>query len=128
MNTLKNSVQLIGHLGIAPTLKTLSNGNQVVNMTMATTERFLSKGIWNQDTQWHKLVIWGKLAAHAEKQLRKGAHVCVKGKITYRSYITPDGETKYVTEIVVYRFVLLEGKNKTAAPQAPVTTEGRSPF
>lgn len=63
-----------------------------------------------EDTQWHNIVIWGKLAEVAGKYLTKGQEVCVEGKLVHRDYQTEKGEKRYVTEINVNDMLMLGGK------------------
>ena len=86
MNALRNRVQLIGHLGNDPQVKSFDNGNKVVKLTVATNSTYNNKaGERVQDTQWHNVVMWGKTAEIAEKYLQKGQEVAIEGKLTTRS-------------------------------------------
>jgi len=108
MNTLRNSVRLIGNLGAAPEVKTLEKGNKVAKLALATNETYTNaKGEKVTETNWHNLVAWGKTAEIVEKYLAKGSEVAIEGKLTSRNYTTKEGEKKYVTEIVVNELVML---------------------
>jgi single-strand DNA-binding protein len=110
MKSLRNSVQLIGHLGKDPEVKTFGDKKKVT-LSIATTDSYKNqKGEKVEDTQWHNLVIWGNLAEMAEKYLKKGAEIAVEGKLVHRVYETDKGEKKYITEINVNNFVMLGGK------------------
>lgn len=110
MKSLKNSVNLIGRLGKDPEVKTFGD-NQKASFSIATNDSYKNqKGEKVEDTQWHNVVIWGKLADEAGKFLKKGAEVAVEGKLVHRSYETEKGEKKYVTEINVNEFLLLGAK------------------
>jgi single-strand DNA-binding protein len=109
MKSLRNSVQLIGRLGKDPEVKTFENGKKAA-FSIATTDSYKNqKGEKVEDTQWHNIVIWGKLAGVAEKYLRKGQEVAIEGKLIHRSY-KADGELRYITEINVSDLVMLGGK------------------
>lgn len=83
MNTLRNSVRLIGNLGAAPEVKNLDNGNKVARINLATNRTYVNaKGDKVTETNWHNLVAWGKTAEIAEKFLDKGKEVAVEGKLT----------------------------------------------
>jgi single-strand DNA-binding protein len=111
MKSLRNSVQLIGHLGKDPEVKTFNNSKKA-SFSIATTDSYKNqKGEKVQDTQWHNIVIWGKLADVAGKYLKKGTEVCVEGKLVHRVYES-GGEKKYVTEINVNDLLMLGGNNK----------------
>lgn len=105
MNTLRNSVQLIGNLGKDIELKTFENGNSVVNFTLATNEFYLnSDGEKVENTQWHSIVAWGKKGEAMKSSLSKGNQVLIQGKLTYRSYEDKSGNKRYVTEVVADNF------------------------
>lgn len=109
MKSLRNSVQLIGRLGKDPEVKTFTNSKKA-SFTIATTDTYKNqKGEKVEDTQWHNIVIWGKLAGVAEKYLKKGNEIAVEGKLVHRAYET-NGEKKYITEINVNDFVMLGAK------------------
>lgn len=111
MKSLRNSVQLIGRLGKDPEVRTFENGKKVANFSIATTDTYKNqKGEKVQDTQWHNLVIWGKLADIAEKYLKKGNEIAIEGKLVHRAFETSKGEKKYVSEINVNDLVMLGGK------------------
>ncbi len=110
MKSLRNSVQLIGRLGKDPEVKVFGEKKRA-SFSIATTEVYKSqKGEKVQDTQWHNVVIWGRLADVAEKYLRKGAEVAVEGRLIHRMYETSDGEKRYITEISVNDLVMLGSK------------------
>jgi single-strand DNA-binding protein len=110
MYALKNKVQLIGNLGNAPEVKTFESGKKVANFRMATTELYRNtKGEKVKETQWHNLVMWGKLAEIAEKYLTVGKEVAVEGKLVNRQYTDKDGNKKYFTEIQVNELLMLGG-------------------
>lgn len=111
MNNFKNKVQLIGNLGSNPEVKNLENGNKVAKMSFATSDVYTnSKGERVEDTEWHNIVMWGKTAEIAEKYLQKGSEVMMEGKLTYRDYTNKEGEKKYITEVVVSGFMMLDKK------------------
>ncbi|MFV8374328.1 single-stranded DNA-binding protein [Flavobacterium sp. LB1P62] len=110
MNALRNKVQLIGHVGNDPEIKTFDGGKKLVNFTLATNESYKNdKGEKVEETQWHKLVAWGKTAEIIEKYVTKGKEIAIEGKLTHRSYDDKNGEKRYITEVVV-NDVLLLGK------------------
>jgi len=103
-----NKVILIGNLGKDPDLRTFEGGNVVANFTLATTEVYRDKtGNKVEQTEWHNIAMWGKLAEIAGKILRKGAKVYVEGRIKNRSWEDREGHKKQVTEIVAENFTLL---------------------
>ena len=106
MNTLKNSVQLIGNLGKDVELVKFENGNQLAKMTLATNEYYRNKeGEKVEETQWHNIVAWGKKAEVMAKLLKKGSEIAIQGKLTHRTFEDKEGMTKYFTEVVVHDFL-----------------------
>jgi len=110
MNNLRNSVRLIGHLGNAPEIKTVDNGNKMAKLSIATNDFYTDKnGEKQTETIWHNLVAWGKTAELVEQLLHKGTEVAIEGKLNSRSY-EKEGEKKYVTEVVVNDFAVFAKK------------------
>lgn len=102
MATIKNRVQLIGHLGSDPEIKTTETGKKMARISIATNESYKNaSGEWVKDTQWHQLVVWGKLAETLAEKLHKGMEAVVEGKLIHREYIDKTGAKKYVTEVQV---------------------------
>lgn len=115
MNTIKNSVQLMGHLGRDLEFTTFENGNSMAKGTIATNEYYINaKGEKITDTQWHNIVAWGKLAQNMSNILKKGSEFTVKGKLSHRSYEDKEGNKKYMTEVVVSEFLALSKKEVVA--------------
>ena len=111
MNALKNKVQLIGNLGDIPEITKLEAGRMKASFTMATNESYRNaNGEKVTETQWHKVVAWGKLAEIAEKYLTKGTEVAVEGKLMNSNYTDKQGIKRYVTEIVANELLILTKK------------------
>lgn len=111
MNTLRNKVQLIGHLGKAPEIINLESGKKLAKFSMATNENYKNaQGEKQSETQWHNLVAWNKTAEIIEKYVDKGREIAIEGKLTSRSYEDKDGNKRYITEIVVNELLLLGNK------------------
>jgi len=108
MNAMKNRVQLIGHVGQEPEVKTFDGGKKVANITIATNDYYTNdKGEKVENTEWHKVVAWGKTAEIIEKYVTKGKEIAIDGKLAHRSYDDKDGTKRYVTEVVVNDILLL---------------------
>ena len=123
MNNISNQVQLIGRLGAKPEMINLESGSTLAKMSLATKEVYKnSKGEKVIDTQWHKLIAWGKLAENMAAYLDKGQEVAVSGKITYKSYVNKEGKTTNYTEIVASEFMMVGSKRNTNSMEntAPV--------
>jgi len=116
MRNLRNTVRLIGNVGMDPELKTLTNGNTVARFSLATSEGYINKeGEKIIDTQWHRIVAWGKTAQLVEKICRKGNRIAIDGKLTNRSYEDDKGEKKYITEIVANELMVINQQNATTS-------------
>lgn len=101
MNTLRNSVKLIGRLGQDPEVKLLDNGSKVATFSLATSDSFIDKdGRKQEQTQWHSIVVWGNLAGVCEKYLKKGKEIAVDGSLVYRTWDAKNGTRHYKSEIV----------------------------
>ena len=112
MNLLRNSVQLIGHLGKDPEMTKLDNGKRIARVSLATNENYGEKGK-DAQPQWHNLVAWDGKAEFMSQYLKKGQEVAIQGRLSSRSYVAKDGQTKYITEIIVNE-VLLIGRREVA--------------
>jgi len=116
MNNLRNSVRLIGRLGMDPEVKELSQGKKLAKFSLATTESYKDQaGARVSETQWHNIVVWGNTADFVQKYLRKGMEVAVEGKLTNRSYSDKDEVKKYVTEIVLKDVLIIQDPKPSLA-------------
>lgn len=108
MSTLRNKVQLIGHVGNVPEIVNLESGKKLAKFAIATNENYKNaKGEKITDTQWHNVVAWGKVAGLIESYVLKGKEIGIEGKITSRSYEDKDGVKRYVTEIICHELLLM---------------------
>lgn len=98
-----NKVILVGRLGNDPEVRYIPNGGAVANLQVATSESWRDKqtGEMREQTEWHRVVLFGKLAEVAGEYLRKGAQVYIEGQLRTRSWDDSNGVTRYVTEILV---------------------------
>lgn len=110
-----NKVIVVGRLGADPELKTVTGGQNVARLSVATSENWTDKqGQKQERTEWHRIVVWGKLAELCGKYLSKGRQVYVEGRLQTRSWEDPQGQKKYTTEIVANTVQFLGGGNATA--------------
>jgi single-strand DNA-binding protein len=108
MSTLRNKVQLIGHVGNDPEILNLESGKKLAKFSIATNESYKNnKGEKITDTQWHNIVAWGKTAELIENYVPKGKEIGIEGKLTSRSYEDKDGVKKYITEVVCSELLLM---------------------
>lgn len=108
-----NQVNIIGRLGQDPEVKFMSNGTAVCNITVATSERWKDKqtGEQKEETEWHRMVIYGRLAEVAGEYLRKGSLAFFEGSLKTRKWQDQQGVDKYTTEIRVEKMKILSTNN-----------------
>lgn len=105
---MKNRVQLIGRVGQDPEVKTLDGGKKLATVSIATNDVYYKEnGDKVEQTEWHRVIAWGKTADIIEKYVIKGKEIGIEGKLTHRSYDDKNGEKRYVTEIVANEVLLL---------------------
>lgn len=108
MSSLKNKVQLIGHVGQDPEILNLDSGKKVATFSIATNDfRKNEKGEWIEDTQWHNIVVWGNKTETVKNYVTKGREVAIDGKLTHRTYEKEDGSKQYFTEVVCHELLLI---------------------
>ncbi len=106
-----NKVMLIGRLGQDPEIRYTQSGSAVANATIATNENWTDKQGGKQErTEWHSLVLWGKLADLAQSYLKKGSQVYVEGRLQTRDWEDQQGQKHYKTEVVVTTVQFLDSK------------------
>lgn len=128
MNSI-NRATLIGHAGRDPELRHLPSGSEVATIGLATTESWKDKnsGDKKEETTWHNLVFYGRLAEIVAEYVKKGDPLYVEGRITNRTWKDKSGEEKHRTEIVVSEMRMLGGKRSSETqerPQAKPTQKG----
>lgn len=98
-----NKVILVGNLGQDPEVRYMPNGGAVANITLATSESWRDKqtGETKENTEWHRVVLFGKLAEVAGEYLRKGSQVYIEGQLRTRKWQDQGGQERYTTEVVV---------------------------
>jgi single-strand DNA-binding protein len=103
MNRGVNRVTIVGNVGQDPEIRYMPNGNAVANISIATSESWKDRntGQMKDRTEWHRVVLFGKLAEVAGEYLRKGSQVYIEGKLQTRKWQDQSGQDRYSTEIVV---------------------------
>ncbi|EXU76754.1 single-stranded DNA-binding protein [Erwinia mallotivora] len=98
-----NNVTLIGNLGQDPEVRYMPNGNAVTGLSLATSESWRDKqsGEIKEQTEWHRVVLFGKLAEVAGEYLRKGSQIYIEGQLKTRKWTDSNGTERYTTEVVV---------------------------
>ncbi|QYJ75912.1 MULTISPECIES: single-stranded DNA-binding protein [Shewanella] len=123
-----NKVILVGNLGQDPEVRYMPNGNAVANITVATSESWKdNQGQQQERTEWHRVVMFGKLAEITGEYLRKGSQVYLEGKLQTRKWKDQSGQDRYTTEIVVDQsgsMQMLGGRNQGQGQGAPAAGQG----
>jgi single-strand DNA-binding protein len=116
----RNRVELIGRVGQQPEIVTFDNGNKIAKFSMATTEKWKDKntGEKKESTEWHNVVVNGRLVEIVEKYINKGDLISVVGKIKTRSY-GEEGNKKYVSEIHCAEILMFPSKKSMGTVDEP---------
>ena len=115
-----NKVILIGNLGVDPEIRRTQNGTQVATFNLATTERWRGQnGQTQEQTEWHRIVAWAKLAEICGEYLHKGSRVYIEGKLQTRKWQDNDGVDRYTTEIIAKEMKMLTGRESGGRDVAP---------
>jgi single-strand DNA-binding protein len=115
-----NQVQLIGNLGTVPEMKYTSTGKAVATFSMATSRKYNDDNDQlKEETTWHKVIIWEKLAETCNEHLDKGAAVFVQGRINNRSWEDSAGVKHYASEVVANQVIFLDKPTVNVAVPAP---------
>ena len=114
-----NKVIIVGNLGRDPEMRTFPSGDQVANVTIATTDKWKDKqtGEMKEATEWHRVVFNGRLAEIAGQYLRKGSQVYVEGSLRTRKWTDQNGVEKYSTEIRADQMQMLGSRQGMGGPQ-----------
>ena len=120
-----NKVTLIGRLGQDPEIRYTQSGSAVANATIATNDYWTDKqGEKQERTEWHSLVLWGRLADLAQSYLKKGSQVYVEGRLQTRDWEDQQGQKHYKTEDVVTTMQFLDSRISDSEPtQAGASTD-----
>ncbi len=103
-----NKAIVLGNLGQDPDVRSTSSGQMVANFSLATNRSWTDRnGQRQEQTEWHKIVAWAKLAEIIEQYLKKGDQVYIEGRLQTRSWEDKSGEKRYTTEIVAQEMVML---------------------
>ena len=106
-----NKVIIIGRLGSDPEVRCTPSGAAVANFNVATNRSYKDKdGNWQEETDWHRIVLWRRQAEVAKEYARKGSRVYVEGRLQTRSWEDQNGQKRYTTEVVGFDFQLLDSQ------------------
>jgi single-strand DNA-binding protein len=123
-----NKVIILGRLGQDPELKHTPGGMSVCNFTVATSESWADKAGQKQErTEWHRIVVWGKLADLCNQYLTKGRQAFIEGSLQTRSWDDKSGQKRYTTEIVAKTVQFIGGQAGTGAERSEGRNTGGAP-
>ena len=116
-----NKVIIVGFLGNDPEIRTMPTGEQIANITVATSESWTDKNSGEKKTQteWHRIVLYRRLAEIAGQYLHKGSQVYIEGRLKTRKWQDNNGQDRYTTEIQGDNLQMLGGRNQDAAQNQP---------
>lgn len=121
-----NKAILVGRLGKDPEVRHLDGNSVVANFSIATSESYKNKeGNRVESTEWHNIVLWGRLAEIAEQYLKKGDAIYIEGRLQTRSWEDQQGVKKYTTEIVGSNLQMLGGRNDGQSSGGGSTTSAQ---
>ncbi|AKS42387.1 single-stranded DNA-binding protein [Wenzhouxiangella marina] len=114
-----NKVILIGNLGADPETRHTAGGSAVTNLSLATSESWRDRqsGEMRENTEWHRVVLFSKLAEIAGEYLRKGSKVYIEGRLQTRKWQDRDGNDRWTTEIVANEMQMLDSRGDSAPMQ-----------
>lgn len=116
-----NKAIIIGHLGDDPTVKYMPSGSAVANISIATTESWKDKqtGEKQERTEWHRVILFARLAEIVGQYLHKGSQVYIEGRLQTRKWTDKNNVERYTTEIVANDLQMLGSKGAAASSQSP---------
>lgn len=130
-----NKVIIVGHLGRDPETRYMPNGEAVTTINVATTESWKDKnsGEKKEQTEWHRITFYRRLAEVVGQYLRKGSQIYVEGRLQTRKWQDKEGVERYTTEIIADSMQMLGHRTREDAehgskPQAPAATNGRNDY
>ncbi|MCH1425193.1 MAG: single-stranded DNA-binding protein, partial [Burkholderiales bacterium] len=129
-----NKVILVGNLGRDPEVRRMPSGDAMVNLSIATTDTWKDKGGERQEkTEWHRVVMFGRVAEVAGEYLKKGSQAYFEGRLQTRKWTDKEGQDKYTTEVVADRMQMLGSRSGSGGggggeSQSSVKSSGSSEF
>ena len=129
-----NKVIIVGNVGRDPETRYMPSGDAVTNISVATSDRYKDKqtGEMKENTEWHRIAFFGKLAEIAGQYLKKGSQVYVEGRLRTRKWTDQSGQEKYSTEIIADSMQMLGARMAGSGdagdrPKSPESTPGQAP-
>lgn len=128
-----NKAMIIGRLGADPEVRYTQSNTAIANFNVATTEKYRdANGEVQENTEWHRIVAWGKLAEVCQKYAKKGSQIYVEGPIQTRQWEDKEGQKRYTTEIKALTIQLLDSRSDSNASTSsgearPAAAKGQKP-
>lgn len=124
-----NKVILVGSLGADPDVRYTGGGAAVANLNLATNESYKDKvsGEWQERTEWHRVVLFGRMGEVAKEYLRKGSQIYIEGRLQTRKWQDKEGRDHYTTEIIATDMQMLGGRQSPPATPYQPTAEAPTP-
>jgi single-strand DNA-binding protein len=114
LRTSMNKVFVMGRLGVDPEMRYTPSQTAVTTLKVATTESWTKDGQRHEQTEWHRIIVWGRQAENCSKYLSKGRQVLVEGRLQTRAWDDKTGQKRYTTEIVANHVQFIGGNNASA--------------
>jgi single-strand DNA-binding protein len=122
-----NKAMVIGRLGADPDVRYTQSNTAVATMSVATTERYKDRnGELQENTEWHRIVAWGRLAEICQQYLKKGSLVYFEGPIQTREWEDKDGQKRYTTEIKALNMQMLDSRGDSGGSSAPAANNKKA--
>ena len=122
-----NKVILVGNLGSDPEMRQTQKGQSVANFNLATTRTWTKDGEKREETEWHRVIAWDRLAEICGEYLKKGSSVYIEGRLQTRAWEDDAGVKRYTTEVVAFEMQML-GRKEDKNEVKPVAIDGELPF
>lgn len=124
-----NKAMVIGRLGADPEVRYTQSNTAVATLSVATTERYKDRnGEQQENTEWHRIVAWGRLAEICQEYLKKGSLAYFEGPIQTRQWEDKDGQKRYTTEIKALNMQMLDSRGDTGSSEAPASQNNSKPM
>ncbi|MEX0720624.1 MAG: single-stranded DNA-binding protein [Balneolaceae bacterium] len=122
-----NKAMLIGNLGQDPEVRYTQSNTAVATLSIATSERYKdSNGEYQERTEWHRVVAWGRTAEVCQQYLKKGSKIYVEGPIQTNSWEDKDGQKRYTTEVKALRMIMLDSKGGSGGGNSSSQSDNKS--
>ena len=122
-----NKAILVGNLGADPEMRQTQKGQSVANFNLATTRTWTKDGEKREETEWHRVIAWDRLAEICGEYLKKGSSVYIEGRLQTRAWEDDAGVKRYTTEVVAFEMQML-GRKEDKNEVKPVAIDGELPF